>query len=92
MRDDSSTCRNHATLVPSTKQIKQDPEGPQGGTAGGTVLDEVREIIQLRSDIIKSQVDPHTVELGSKVEEQLRNYVKVIATLYRPNHFHNFEQ
>lgn len=60
----------------------------------GTVLDEVEEIIKLPefdSTAFHNQKDPSTVTLGEKVEEQLRQFVTLVAALYRKNEFHNFE-
>jgi hypothetical protein len=51
-------------------------------------LGEVREVITLPkfdAEAYKNQVDPKTISLGPKVEKQLREYVTVIASLYRDN-------
>jgi 3'5'-cyclic nucleotide phosphodiesterase len=54
------------------------------------VLDEVKEVIEIRC---KSEYkrDPDTIELGSVVTAQLRDFITVIAQNYRNNHFHSFE-
>jgi hypothetical protein len=60
----------------------------------GMVLDEVEEIVALPNfdaDASKNQIDPGTVQIPPKVVEQLREYVKSIASQYRNNPFHNFE-
>lgn len=59
-----------------------------------TVLDEVTEIItlpQFNPNAVASRIDPSVVELEPEVVVQLRDYVTVIASMYRPNPFHNFE-
>ena len=61
---------------------------------GGTVLDEVQEIIALPeydSSIAKQRKDPETVELAENVTDQLRSFVSCVASMYRGNAFHNFE-
>jgi hypothetical protein len=60
----------------------------------GMVLDEVEEIVTLPTfDAAASnnQIDPGTVQIPPQVLEQLREYVKSIASQYRDNPFHNFE-
>jgi hypothetical protein len=52
------------------------------------VLEEVREVITLPkfdSEAYSNQVDPKTINLGAKIETQLREYVSVIASLYQAN-------
>ena len=59
---------------------------------GKTVRDEVVENIELpkyRKDIVKT--DPETIDLGEKVEHQLRDYVTTIESLYHENPFHSFK-
>lgn len=61
---------------------------------GTTVIDEVKEIIELPEfDVIaaRNQQDPETVELDPKVQAQLHSYVTLIASMYRDVPFHNFE-
>lgn len=61
---------------------------------GTTVIDEVKEIIQLPEfDVAaaKNQQDPATIELDEKVQQQLFDYVALIASMYRDVPFHNFE-
>lgn len=58
----------------------------------GTVIDEVKEIIELPPfQHTKALGINKKMELDSNVQDQLREYVSVIASLYRSNHFHNFE-
>ena len=60
----------------------------------GIVLDEVEEIVSLPNfddAASKNQIDPGTVQIPPKAAEQLREYVKSIASQYRNNPFHNFE-
>ncbi|CAB9523362.1 Receptor-type guanylate cyclase gcy [Seminavis robusta] len=57
------------------------------------MLDEVREVITMPRfdpEAYANQVDPKTINLGQKVETQLREYVQVVASLYQSNPFHNF--
>ncbi len=61
---------------------------------GSTVLDEVAEVISMPafgSLPTNSKVDPSTLELPSAVVEQLRDFVAIVASMYRSNPFHNFE-
>jgi 3'5'-cyclic nucleotide phosphodiesterase len=61
---------------------------------GETVLDEVREIVELPEFDAKAfhkQEDPETIELGAEVKKQLQQYVLSIASMYNENSFHNFE-
>jgi len=72
------------------------PSAAQVGVAknGETVLDEVKEIILLPEFDVKaanSQETTESIDLGEDVMIQLRDYVTIVATLYRDNPFHNFE-
>lgn len=62
---------------------------------GQNALDEIVEIIPLASSAPSndklSGIDITGVELSIKVENQLREYVTMIACMYRDNFFHNFE-
>jgi len=73
-------------------------------TASGqaaNALDEVTEIIDLSkptaslgrqsSDEFHHAIDPDTVELDECVVDQLREFVTMVACMYRDNFFHNFE-
>jgi class 3 adenylate cyclase len=62
--------------------------------SGKTVLDEVKAIIHLPEFDAKSasnQENPESIDLGEEAMAQLRDYVSIIATMYRDNPFHNFE-
>lgn len=55
-------------------------------TKGGTVLDEVKEIIELPDfdkNAAHGHTDPDSIELSDNVKEQLQEYVQCIAMLYR---------
>jgi class 3 adenylate cyclase len=59
-----------------------------------TVLDEVEEIVNLPkfdANAASSQQNPESLDLGTDVFNQLREYVATIAAMYRDNPFHNFE-
>jgi hypothetical protein len=59
-----------------------------------SALQEITEIIPLSESepvTTEMQVDPATVDLPPKVESQLREYVTMVACMYRDNPFHNFE-
>ena len=59
--------------------------------AKNTVLDEVKEIIELPGKAAKYKQDPEAVTISPEVIAQLRDYVRIIASMYRNNPFHNFE-
>ncbi|CAB9514914.1 Receptor-type guanylate cyclase gcy [Seminavis robusta] len=67
----------------------------ESSIAGGTVIDEVKEVIALPkfdAKAARNQQDPRTIQLDKEVTDQLHNYVTVIASLYRSEvPFHNFE-
>jgi Adenylate and Guanylate cyclase catalytic domain len=59
---------------------------------GTTVIDEVKEIIELPEfdpKTTKNQHDPASIQLDPKVEAQLYDYCALIASLYRNVPFHN---
>ena len=63
---------------------------------GRMPVDEVLEIIVLpdfdeRASTTSNQVAPDSVVLSPEVTSQCRNYVALIASMYRDNPFHNFE-
>jgi len=61
---------------------------------GGTVLDEVKEIIQLPAfdaELVSRQQDPNSIELEYEISTQLHDFVHEIAEAYHHNPFHNFE-
>lgn len=58
------------------------------------VIEEVVDIIELPEQEIKISSETHENpldELDATVVDQVRLYVKAIASMYRQNHFHNFE-
>jgi hypothetical protein len=57
---------------------------------GRTALDEVVEIIELPRFNARSSSSV-SVEINDEVQNQLREYVRTIATMYNENAFHNFE-
>jgi Adenylate and Guanylate cyclase catalytic domain len=62
--------------------------------AGKTVIDEVREIVNLpgyRSKSVIDEEDGESVVIPENVVKQLRDYITNIAALYNANPFHNFE-
>ena len=59
---------------------------------GAMVLEEVANIISLpKFDAKKDCSDPDTIEVALEVELQLKEYVTMIAHMYRNNPLHNFE-
>jgi len=58
----------------------------------GSALSEVSEIIHLpKFEASTDAVDPKDVDLGPDVASQLRDFVSILASLYRDNSFHCFE-
>jgi hypothetical protein len=61
---------------------------------GQTALQEITEIIPLSNSASKkiiSEIDQEEIDIPIKAEEQLREYVTMVACMYRDNCFHNFE-
>jgi hypothetical protein len=61
---------------------------------GSTARDEITRIIDLPlfdKKASKLKVDPDSIELSKAVEDQLRDYVSFIASMYGENQFHNFK-
>ena len=61
---------------------------------GDTFLDEVKEIIELPrfdASVARNQQDVDEVTLPTEAVLELKDYVMVIASLYRQNPFHSFE-
>jgi class 3 adenylate cyclase len=57
-------------------------------------LDEVEEVVKLplfNASMQQSRLSADDVELPERAVEQLIEYVRCIATMYRSNPFHNFE-
>lgn len=65
------------------------------GKQGMTVLDEVKEIIELpdfdAKDASKNRLNSERIELDAQVCSELREYVTAIAQSYRRNPFHSFD-
>jgi len=60
----------------------------------GTVIDEVQEVVELPAFDPRLNLnarDPTTIELSAMVLTQLREYVSLIALMYKNNPFHCFE-
>ena len=77
-----------SSVAPSPPSLNNDPNSTS------TVLEEVREIIELpRFDpnVARVQQDPETIELDETVVAELREYVANVAAMYHDNPFHNFE-
>lgn len=63
---------------------------------GKTPLDEVVEVVELAEFDAKSATAAigqtgANIEVSREIEYLLRDYIKHIASMYRPNPFHNFE-
>ena len=59
-----------------------------------TVLEEFRPIITLPNigvDDLRKRKNPHTIKLPPLVVSELRDFISEVASMYRPNPFHNFE-
>ena len=60
--------------------------------SGLTPLEEFQEIIQLPEFdefVAKHEPDPETIEIDEEVVGQLNDFVRIIASMYRQNPFHN---
>jgi len=60
----------------------------------GKPLDEVKEVIELPEfdpRLAQDSTNPANIELDTAVTTQLREYVSLIASMYRANPFHCFE-
>ena len=57
----------------------------------GQLLEEVKKLVEIPKDTVDLKRNPDFVDLDEEVLEQLRDYVTVISSMYRPgNPFHNF--
>ena len=56
----------------------------------GTILDEVKKIVELPTQSKRRKRDVDSIELGATIQSQLEDYTTVIYSMYRANHFHNF--
>lgn len=58
----------------------------------GNAISEIEEIIHLpKFEASKEAVDPKSIDLGEDVKAQMRDFVSILASLYRDNEFHCFE-
>lgn len=75
-----------------TEEDDNDPVlWPKTGTSP---IEEVKEIVHLPefdAYVAKHEPDPETVEIDEEVVSQLTDFVRIIASMYRSNPFHNFE-
>lgn len=57
------------------------------------IPEEVRDMISFRSfhPHERSSIEMDSIDLGDKVDRQIKAFVKSIASLYRSNPFHNYE-
>ena len=88
--------RRNETIKKNTKDnsASQEFTVATSRASGLTVIDEVKEIIELPEFDVKAarnQQDPSMVQLDPAVESQLFDYVALIASMYRDVPFHNFE-
>lgn len=61
-------------------------------TEGGTIRDELVQSIDLpKFDKNSVETKISSIELGKEVDEQLRKFVSLIASLYHDTAFHNFQ-
>jgi class 3 adenylate cyclase len=80
------------TAASKRKRTAQGLHLTRQADADHTVLDEVQDIINVKTDDApKYHVDPSTLELDPNVVSQLKSYVATVSSLYQPNPFHNFE-
>jgi class 3 adenylate cyclase len=90
--------RHLKQIVLQRQRVKRLPQPPANEDiflqrkAGMTVIDEVKEIIDLPGcDNASTAKDDEDVKLDPEVVDQLRLYMKEIGGLYQNNPFHNFE-
>jgi len=57
---------------------------------GGTLLDEVQEVILLPNRVVDVRTDPSSIILGPEVKTEIEEFVRIIASMYHDNPFHNF--
>jgi hypothetical protein len=77
-------------------QSSPDSTGVQASARGivrKNLLEEVRDVIMFPEfdHFAKGHADPDSIELHQEVEQELRDFICVIADLYQRNPFHNFE-
>jgi class 3 adenylate cyclase len=81
----SDTDQQEQSFSPKTSELHDE---------GDTTIDEVVEIIELPEfdeKVSHHEVDLRLIEIEDVVLEQLNDYIETITSLYRENHFHNFE-
>ena len=76
--------------------LKPIEEELKGGRNCSTtnVLGEFEEIIDMplyRSEDLQKRREPASVQLSPEAVSQLRSFLSLVAAMYRPNPFHNFE-
>jgi hypothetical protein len=77
-----------AKITPATERNLEELEDSIGKT--GICLDEVEEIIELPT-FDEAAYNSKDVEVSADVVAQLVSFVKMVASMYRFNPFHNFE-
>lgn len=58
----------------------------EGGTLGTAIIDEVKDVLslpQFNANVFQKHVEPTSIEISSKVAEQLTDYVTNVAAMYR---------
>ena len=97
--------RNHNILERALRNImaQRDDDAGKGPLLGeddptsfdqlvtGHVLDEVKETIEIATKMASFKRDPEAIKIPPVVNDQLRDYVTVISSMYRSNAFHNFQ-
>jgi len=64
------------------------------GHDGKIVLEEIVEIISMPkfdAGAARGEADWQTIDIGEEAQNELREYVSLIASMYRENPFHSFE-
>jgi hypothetical protein len=77
----------------SLARLEDELQGPRDGWST-TVLGEFKDIITLpvvSPEELQRRKDPHSIELPESVVCELRDFLTLVAAMYRPNAFHNFE-
>eukprot|EP00522_Entomoneis_paludosa_P015215 CAMPEP_0172460140 /NCGR_PEP_ID=MMETSP1065-20121228/35696_1 /TAXON_ID=265537 /ORGANISM="Amphiprora paludosa, Strain CCMP125" /LENGTH=1281 /DNA_ID=CAMNT_0013215079 /DNA_START=46 /DNA_END=3891 /DNA_ORIENTATION=- len=85
--------RRHSVLPPHGASLSKDSVGSMGSSQG-TVLEEVQEVVELPEfdpRLAQNRIDPSTIQLDEMVMTQLKEFVSIIAVMYRANPFHCFE-
>lgn len=83
--------RRHSRRVKPTAAVTLDEIARSIGN-GINVVDEVAEVIVMPEfDPNLVTIEASTLELSEEAYQQLRQFVSMIASMYRDNPFHNFE-